>query len=629
MADGEDKEGLLGAASDFGKEIQKAIMSNFDPKDIKDKILEVEKAATEVMNRFGQGREFVVAIKAGLADAAESVIALGGSFENVLQMQKDTSEALGRNVILTEKTYSGLYAATEVSGQSTKTLVSNFKDIGIGVGKVSENMEKVVNTARAIGVSAKDVSTQVVANLDLMNKFTFQGGVEGMAKMAAQAVNLRISIKDIETAMDRAFDPESAIEMAASLQRLGVAQSDLLDPLRLMDMAQNDPAELQNQIAEMSKRFVQLNKDGQFEIMPGAKREMQEIAKALGMNADTLAKMATSGAELEYKLSRIKFPEFATEEQQKMIANMAEMDPSGEYKIKFTDASGEAQEKSITELDETDIQAITKAQENASKSIEDVQREQLDVQKSMEAHLASLAGRTGRGIAATRTTEQLLSVPRTITQATTETIGRVGTARQVRETVGPAASQTLTTVEQLTSGKVTPEQALTELSKTIGGVEKTIKENFITAIDEAEKKLKEFAENTNPFLKIMANTGKFVGEKFKEVENLGPSGKTVKPVKDFYLKPLEQDELTLIGGTSLNKGTGGGNNTPSEITLNLKHEVKGDFPNNITAEQIANILKTDGDLPNAIATSMKDYLTGYGSSEVKPPLNQGLGYNVA
>jgi hypothetical protein len=44
--------------------------------------------------------------------------------------------------------------------------------------------------------------------------------------------------------------------MAASLQRLGVSTSALLDPLALMDMGQNNPAELQNQIVEMTKQFT-------------------------------------------------------------------------------------------------------------------------------------------------------------------------------------------------------------------------------------------------------------------------------------------------------------------------------------------------------------------------------------
>ena len=117
--------------------------------------------------------------------------------------------------------------------------------------------------------------------MNYMNQFTFQGGVEGLAKMAAQAVSLRINMDSTLNLANRLFDPENAIETAAAMQRLGATQSDLLDPLRLMDLAQNDPTELQNQIAEMSKQFVQLNKDGNFEIMPGARRQLMEFRRHL------------------------------------------------------------------------------------------------------------------------------------------------------------------------------------------------------------------------------------------------------------------------------------------------------------------------------------------------------------
>jgi hypothetical protein len=129
------------------------------------------------------------------------------------------------------------------------------------------------------------------------------------------------------------FEPEKAIEMAAAMQRLGVAQGDLLDPLKLMDLARNDPAELQNQIAQMSKQFVQLNADGHFEIMPGAKQQLMEIGEELGFRNGELERMALGGAELEQKMGKIKFPEFATKEQQEMLANITEMGANGDMKI--------------------------------------------------------------------------------------------------------------------------------------------------------------------------------------------------------------------------------------------------------------------------------------------------------
>ena len=144
-------------------------------------------------------------------------------------------------------------------------------------------MTEVAQIAREAGVSVAAVSEGVVQNLDKMNIYNFENGTKGLAKMAAQASRLGIDMDKIFGVVDKVFNPEGAIEMAAAMQRLGVSTSALLDPLRLMDLSQNDPTELQNQIVNMTKDFVRFNEElGQFEIMPGEKRRLNEIGKELG-----------------------------------------------------------------------------------------------------------------------------------------------------------------------------------------------------------------------------------------------------------------------------------------------------------------------------------------------------------
>jgi hypothetical protein len=113
--------------------------------------------------------------------------------------------------------------------------------------------------------------------MESMNKYNFQGGVDGLAKMAAQASSMRIDMKTTLNFAEGLYNPEKAIEMSSALQRLGVTQSDLLDPLRLMDLSLNDPTELQNQLVQMTEQFVQLNEKGQFQIAPGQIRRLREI----------------------------------------------------------------------------------------------------------------------------------------------------------------------------------------------------------------------------------------------------------------------------------------------------------------------------------------------------------------
>ena len=391
---GDSAKQITDGINDIGKRIALAFTRAIDPVEINNAINEVDKGASELIVKFGQGRDQILNLKASMTDAVIEVTRLGGGFDDILRIQKSVSETLGRNLVISSEAYKDLYAAQKVMGPMADSLVKDLKDVGISLYQSSGQIQKIMDRSREIGVSAEKVGQQVSSNLSLMNTYTFQGGVDGLAKMAAQAVNMRININDISATMDRAFNPESAITMAASLQSLGVAQSDLLDPLRLMDLAQNDPAELQNQIVQMSKQFATLNAAGQFEIMPGAKRQMAEVEKALGMSTGSLAKMALSSAELGDKMSKISFSDKFSEEEKTMIANMSEMGKGGEYKISMTTSKGKetlSMEDAMAEIERMGKEERAQFFESQKpKDISKLAEDQLSVSESMLASLMSI-----------------------------------------------------------------------------------------------------------------------------------------------------------------------------------------------------------------------------------------------
>jgi hypothetical protein len=184
--------------------------------------------------------------------------------------------------------------------------LTGFQNAGFSMTHISDNMTNVVKISREMGVNAQVVSSSVVSNLEKLNKFGFPNGVEGLAKMAAKAASLRMDMASTFKIANDIFDrgPEAAIEISASLQRLGAASGSLLDPIKLMDLAQNNVPELQNQLVELSKQYSVFNEEtGQFEIMPGARRQINEVEKALGMSSGELSKMSLEAAKLDKKLS--------------------------------------------------------------------------------------------------------------------------------------------------------------------------------------------------------------------------------------------------------------------------------------------------------------------------------------
>lgn len=577
------KESTTGILDDFANALNENLTG------IKETIFKVDEAATNIAIKFGQSNEQLQNIKVSLADASTSIFKLGGSFEELVSIQEQAANVLGRNVVLTSDSYEKLFAAQKVSGIQVDVYAKSMKDVGISLYQSGKEMETVVNRAREIGVSAQAVSSQVVENMGMMNKYTFKNGVDGLAKMAAQAVNLRINVNEMSATLDKAFNPEDAIEMAASLQRLGATQSDLLDPLRLMDLAQNDPAELQNQIAEMSKQFVTLNEKGQFEILPGAKRQMIEIEKAMGMSQGTLSRMALSSAELGDKMSKIRFPDTFTEEQKTMIANMAEMGEGGTYRMKLDgeDMGMEDAIQKIQSMSKEDQEAFFKAQKPVD--VSKLAEEQLSVEKSQEALLMQIRNRLPMAAAGAKATGQF-------TEALKKDMGAIG---EVMNNEMLSVSKVREKLNELTDGLAGSfkdgKVNFDELSKAFGDFGKYMDETFIKTIEEANDKfggILNEGKKSNEGNKTDGKTTETKVETVKTEDFLKIPGKKIEFLPQDTIMGMTKGPEFLEKLGMLNNPMSGGKNetteTKSTNNINLTIEIKSD--KNVTKSDIMAVL---------------------------------------
>ena len=142
--------------------------SNTKLNEIKAVLYEIDESASKVAESFGQGREQITSIKAAMAEAADKIYLLGGYWKDVVDIQQAAANTLGRNVILAEGSYKKLYETAKVTGQSNAELMKGFKDAGFSLYDVSNQMQKVMDTARSIGVNGQMVSKQVVENMSKM-----------------------------------------------------------------------------------------------------------------------------------------------------------------------------------------------------------------------------------------------------------------------------------------------------------------------------------------------------------------------------------------------------------------------------------------------------------------------------
>ncbi len=372
--------------------------------------------AQSIQNAFGLSKIETDNFKQALADAAPELLKMGIGGDQVAKSIIEIGNAFGNTGLVGQEAITELNAASKLTNLSVTDLASNFRNVGVSIYDVGDTMRDVANYAKSVGVSVEAVSKGVVSNLDKMNLYNFENGTKGLTKMASQAARLGIDMGTVFTLAEKVFNPEGAIELAAGLQRLGVASNDLLDPLRAMDLAQNDPEELQNQIVDLTKSFTKFNQEtGKFEILPGEKRRIREIAQEMGILPEKLAEMSIKASEFDMKMKSIEFPT-ANKEEKELIASLSQIS-GGTAVIQLRDEKGKQITKEVKNLSPEDIDRLKEQQADASKTIEELAIDQLNELETLNANAAAITRRLSLGVA---TSEEALRVQKTGNVLTSE-----------------------------------------------------------------------------------------------------------------------------------------------------------------------------------------------------------------
>jgi len=479
----------------FAKEFGSAVVESIS--DLSRGIGILEKQGTLIQQSFGVSRDRIEEFKTLVADVGPVLAQIGYTEDQFATVITDITSKLGTAASLGAEAVNEIAAASKVSGVEVNKLAENFRGVGISMYDVGDRMAEVANYARSVGVPVKAVSEGVSENLGKINLYNFEGGVQGLTRMATQAARLGVDMNKVFSIADELFSPEKAIDYAASLQRLGVTANGLLDPLRAMDMAQNDPEALQEEIVNLTKDFVRFSEENnKFEIMPGAQRRMREVAQALNIDAGEFAKMGIQAAEFDRKLSQIKLPSFADDKETKeLIASMSQIkDGVATVTIKNIQ-TGKVELKQPDQLTPEDIEKLKQSQEDNNKSIEELAVEQLTQAQFQTGHLEAIRLGGQLGMASMGPVQRLLETSRETTRGATRAATTEYTASRVRETFTPAARVAEDAVISLLQNNAEGfEQAVgrmgsavDNITKNIGEVAKNVTTKFESAIGSAGK----------------------------------------------------------------------------------------------------------------------------------------------
>ena len=390
MADDKEKP------SEFGKKLGEAV--SFGTDEFVTAASQMKQAANELVGSFSLSRARVGEMMTAVSEAAPRLKRLGADFAGTLQTMKDIATATGKNTLASADSVEKLYATSKVIGQEVGTIVTKFTDVGIQFGVVGGQLEESVLTVRDLGLNAKEVMGQVVDNTSKLNRFNFDGGVQGLTKMAARASQLRFDMSEAFNLAEDAMNPERAVELASSFQSL----------------------------VNATKQFTYFDeKTKSFKINPQGMLTLRQMAKETGMSYENLSKSGLAAAELDKRLSQISPSlNFKDESDKQFLTNLSEMDASGNYVVKIRDDQGRDSTKKLSEVTQTEFDRLIKAQKEQPQSMEEIARASMKTGDIVANDVASIKDAVVRGAVSTSFVKDNMEAFRKIVTTPTGSISK-------------------------------------------------------------------------------------------------------------------------------------------------------------------------------------------------------------
>lgn len=540
------------------------------------------------LNRaFGGGRVRIEEMNYAIKDSVSSINKLGGDISDVTTTMAGIAEGSRRNVIATEEQVSKLYASGQILNRTAADLTESFGSAGYEVSQIGVNVEESIGYVQSLGLNAKTITQDVVRNLDSMNRFNFNDGVQGLTKMAAQASMLRFDMRDTANFADKVITPEGAINMSAAFQRLGLAVGSLGDPFKLMNDSINDPGALQDSLINATKQFTYFDeKTKSFRINPQGILTLREMAQETGISYEQLSKTALAAADLDDRLSAISPSiNFEKEEDKMFLANMAQMD-KGEYTVKVKNARGEQETVKLGEITAEQITKLREQQEKAPKTVEEIQRSQLDVLTVIGGDLQAIINQMRYGVAGAKEVVSNAEGFRNVSTAISSEISKL--TPETKEVSG-FIDESLNAILPLIMGK----QGGDLDQKSFESKIKEIEEKFIKSTDGFENKTSEVLNNLITGVKgtSAAEQGfKSIIQEFKNAVDIGKSG----PIKTKVKTIPEVGGASVFGASGarvrqiegMNKDKDPGKVSLQKLDFGGMITIKVDAPPGVSAEYL-------------------------------------------
>jgi hypothetical protein len=286
---------------------------------------------TEINEKTGLSGKLSADVRKEIVASTSQAIRFGYGIEDIAGAYKNLLEESGRFNVVNQTTLEGSLGVSRAFIGDYKEIgkvFNEFEKVGFGARDSIKAIDRAGRESQGLGLRGKTTVKDIRENIEKLNQYGFQKGIDGLAQMSRKATEFRMSMGEAFKVADSVMDPDKAIELSANLQVLGGAIGAFNDPLKLMYMATNNVEGLQDALIEAAGSLANYNSEqGRFEITGVNLRRAKEMAAQLGVDYKELTKSAIASQERLAASSDLMAKGFNMDEKDKeFLINMSRMD---------------------------------------------------------------------------------------------------------------------------------------------------------------------------------------------------------------------------------------------------------------------------------------------------------------
>jgi len=307
----------------IGGFVKGLVGATFSFMDIWNYLQKVDKGVRTMQLNMGASGNKAEFLRQQMQEATNTAQRFGASITDILELQSGVNELTGRANVFTEHQIANMVAISKGTGlanEETSKLLGNMLAFGSSVEDSKKLIEGTVNETGKLGLSSLSVLKGMSTNIDKLNNYRFQNGVEGLKKMVEASKKFQFSMEGAFAAAEKFRTLEGLLEAGATLRVLG-GEFAKMDEFKLSFLARNKPEEFAVEMVKLTKGMASFNKEtGLFDIADVDFDKLRVIAQATGVEVNDLAKQTREFNKIEFAKKQIFV---GTDEEKDMIAKLA------------------------------------------------------------------------------------------------------------------------------------------------------------------------------------------------------------------------------------------------------------------------------------------------------------------